>query len=85
MKELLLNKFKGLTLRTAAEFYSEPDINGLWFTNGEEYLCADGLPIFDDWVHYDTDGLHPELNKILEKNNWYAEPYDRATLLIYPL
>jgi len=85
LKLCLENKFNGIWLDQASEFYSEPDINGLWFKNGDDYLCRDGLPIFDEWIHYETEGLHPELHKILSKYNWYAEPYDGATLLIYPM
>lgn len=87
MKErALINKINKLMPEAKAtsisEFYNDDSV-GIWF-KGSEDPASDGLPIFDYWsMDYDSFGVHPKLNKILESADWYAEPYDAGTLMAF--
>lgn len=81
MIEILNEKFTGIKAVPASEFYGK-ECDGIWF-RGTESADIDGLPVFSDSVFPETMGVNKKLNSELEKNGWYAEPYDSGTLMAY--
>jgi len=73
--------------------------NGIWFRGTESafikethsYTESDGTvreevfhaPILNLDFYIDTFGTHPKLEKFLQDNGWYSEPYDAGTLFAY--
>jgi|TARA_R110000851_G_scaffold60763_7_gene139937 hypothetical protein len=56
---------------------------GIWLRGSESY--HEDARIFNYWAEgADMLRLHPKLVKILEKGNWYDEPYDAGTLMLWP-
>jgi len=52
--------------------------NGIWF-KGTESALIDGLPLMSDCEPNDT------LDKYLQNNGFFAEPYDAGTLMAYDM
>lgn len=66
------------------EFYSgksECNTRGIWL-RGSENKDKDGKRIFN---YYAKDGkeLHPKIAKIIKKADWYLEPYDCGTCMLF--
>ncbi len=63
---------------------------GIWLRGSEStHEDKDGglLRIFNYWYEGfegQSPRIHPKLKKILEKGNWYDEPYDAGTLMLWP-
>lgn len=51
--------------------------DGIWFRGSDDIL--DGLPIFDEWVFPDTEGMFPEIYSFVTEAGWFFEPYDGCT------
>lgn len=69
MMKALQAKFKGLDVRDASEFYGYKS-TGLWMPNAS----------YDFGVKGTMDGTS-EVDKFLEANGWYVEPYDAETMM----
>tara|TARA_B100001029_G_C15052445_1_gene451804 strand:+ start:1131 stop:1448 length:318 start_codon:yes stop_codon:yes gene_type:complete len=40
--------------------------------------------IFDYWAMEEKNQYHPKLVKILDRADWWAEPHDAGTLMLWP-
>jgi len=74
----LQNKFK-LNAVPASEFYGS-DETGVWIRDD---ICKEST----DWYNYaeGTGDSTNILNKFLERNGWFAEPYDSETIFVYEI
>ena len=78
--ELLNKTFPELKAVDSAEFYGDSEYTGgMWFKGSEKGLAPNGLPLFDYWN--DDQDVHKELEDMLHKHGYYAEPYDSGTLM----
>ncbi len=76
-------------IRPTEEFDGTPD--GIWFSNEGDGI--DGLPVFDTngetemFADFGLEGYlyqaNPKLQAIMDKNNWFVEPYDGGTLMAW--
>ena len=66
-----------------ADYYGDPFEVGIWFRGSEDGQAINGMPLYDC---YGECGyvIAPEMEKILTKAGWMAEPYDAGTLTAYP-
>jgi len=55
---------------------------GIWF-RGSECYSSKGERIFNYYAE-DNEMVHPTVQKLLDKHNYYAQPYDCGTLMAYP-
>lgn len=71
-------KFPGEFVKTSEEF-SASRVGGIWVTGKKmaDYYGKDNTG-FDYWVN-------PELQRILERHNFYLEPYDPETWFAWPV
>lgn len=71
MMQALTKKFKGLRVRPASEFYGQGyNTTSIWMPNAS----------YDFGVRGTMDGSS-EVDKFLEANGWYVEPYDSETMM----
>jgi len=64
---------------TTARYYND-DSTGIWLRGSEDYN-EDGSRIFN---YYDMEQmLHPTIQSIIDKVDWYAEPYDSGTCMLW--
>ena len=54
---------------------------GIWLRGSES--THEGERIFNYWAKECAEINHPKLQKILDEANWYAEPYDAGTLMLW--
>jgi hypothetical protein len=69
---------------STADFYgknSEKNGTGIWIKGSEEY-AADGKRIFK-YQAAEGKSLHPKINKLVNGADWYEEPYDAGTCMLY--
>lgn len=74
-------------LRNAEEFYDEESQygkGGIWTSNERTHKELDGHIIYDMEVYSNSNHTHPKVNAILQQANWFCEPYDGGTLMMYP-
>ncbi len=60
---------------------------GIWLRGSESTHTdkkGDIQRIFDYWTCDEERQYHPKLVKILDKANWWAEPHDAGTLMLWP-
>lgn len=72
-----------------------PDIHGIKVVDEDKIFLGDsaeggeidGIPACDYYSEfyniYPMSGVHRELQKVLEDNGWYAEPFDPGTYHAY--
>tara|TARA_R110000822_G_scaffold58434_1_gene146185 strand:+ start:218 stop:481 length:264 start_codon:yes stop_codon:yes gene_type:complete len=53
---------------------------GIWFRGSEDY-ASDNKRVFN--YYSDGDMLHPKLEKLLAKYDYYVSPYDSGTVMAY--
>ena len=66
-----------------AEYYDDPTEVGIWFRGSEDGQAINGMPLYDCYEEWGYE-VAPEMEKILTKAGWMAEPYDAGTLMAYP-
>lgn len=57
--------------------------DGLWFTQAAEGGEIKGMPAADYYEDYLVGGVHPDLQKELDRLGLYVEWYDPGTLFAY--
>jgi len=65
-----------------SEEFDSSSRGGIWFRQ-EGGSAPDGQPLYDEYVHQDTFGTHPDLEALLGKLGYFSEPYDAGTLMAY--
>lgn len=90
-RERVMKALQGLLgqdwfLRTVEEFYGrdENPNGGIWTSNERTHKELDDHIIYDMEVYHNSNNVHPKVHAILQKANWFAEPYDGGTLMMYP-
>ena len=65
----------------------ETNTKGIWLRGSEStHTDKDGNieRIFNYWAEEEGKLYHPKLLKILDRADWWAEPYDAGTLMLWP-
>jgi len=76
-----LNKlYPGVKATPMVEWDDEHEGAGIWFRGND--VTAD-LPLYDCYEEYGYE-VNPEVEKLLTKAGWEAQPYDAGTLMAYP-
>lgn len=62
-------------------YHYDPEYkNCIW--TGSQCLNEDGEELFDKNYYLTTDGVHPDLHKFLEDNEWHCEWINNDTVII---
>lgn len=59
---------------------NENENSGIWFRGSEEYT-SDGKRVFNYYA--EGDMMHPKIEKLLAKYDYYVSPYDSGTVMAY--
>ena len=54
--------------------------SGIWFRGSEEYTSK-GKRVFNYYA--EGDMMHPKIEKLLAKHDYYVSPYDSGTVMAY--
>ena len=66
-----------------AEWDDEHEGAGIWFRGSEDSQAINGMPLYDCYEEYGYE-VNPDVEKLLTKAGWEAQPYDAGTLMAYP-
>jgi hypothetical protein len=85
----LVNQINRLLPEANAVFREDFDgqDTGIWLRGSESTHTdknGDIERIFNYWAEEEEKQYHPILTKILKQADWWAEPYDAGTLMLWP-
>lgn len=63
-----------------SQFDNSEEGSGIWFRGSEEYT-SDGKRVFNYYA--EGDMMHPKIEKLLAKYDYYVSPYDSGTVMAY--
>ena len=78
-----INKLYPRVKATPMAEFNDTDEAGIWFRGSEDGQAINGMPLYDCYEEWGYE-VAPEMEKILTKAGWMAEPYDAGTLMAYP-
>lgn len=84
MIDILNNAFPGCNAVSTEEWDGRS--GGIWF-RGTESCEVDDMPFYDGLAQHfwNTFGVNPAVEKLLNYHGWYAEAYDSGTLMAYKI
>lgn len=54
---------------------------GIWLRGSDDII--NNMPVFDEFVFPDTEGMFPEIYSFVVSSGWFFEPYDGCTQFIW--
>jgi hypothetical protein len=63
-----------------SQFDNSEEGSGIWFKGSEDY-ASDNKRVFN--IQKYGDMMHPKIEKLLAKYDYYVSPYDSGTVMAY--